>query len=243
MFKDDLFLKSRRKNSALLSNDDQLKDATLDFINLSNKYDYAYQRSWLGQPIIQLPEDIVAAQELIYEFKPDCIIETGISWGGSTLLYASILELIGNGVVIAIDKCIPDSIKEKLMGHSFSKRIKIVEGDITSSETIDKISKFSGEFFRVAAFLDTDHSHNHVLNELYNISPLISKGQFISVYATALEYINEPAHRKRLFGKGNNPLTAINEFLECSDEFELHGESNEKTLCSFAPSGRLIKVR
>ena len=223
--------------------DKETQLAATNLLSEINKHDYAYFWDWLGVPIIQQPEDIVHAQELIFQTQPDVIIETGIAWGGSTLFYASILELIGNGQVISIDRNIPDIVRTNLSRHRFSNRITLLEGDSINSEVHSSIRGHIPSGSKVSVFLDSDHSHDHVLAELLMFSEYVTKGNHITVYATAIEHLAEPIHRRRAWGKGNNPWTALEAFLSMSQDYEIDEKINAKSILGFAPLGRLKRMR
>lgn len=226
----------------------QAKDQTLmqlayEFVAESNKYDYAYQWTWLGLPIIQLPQDILISQDLIWRNKPDIIIETGIAWGGSVILYAAILELIGRGQVIAIDTTLPEHIKEEIKKYKFSNRITLIEGDSIKPETIEEVRKYLKPGKSVSVFLDSNHTHEHVLNELRAYGQMVTMGQYLTVYGTAIDTLPPPAHRKRTWGPGNSPLSAIKKFLQETGRFQVDEYINKVPLCTFSPEGRLKCVQ
>ena len=145
---------------------DALKDAAAQFNVQSNKAQYSYNFSWMGRPIIQYPQDMIAMQEIIWQLKPDLIIETGIAHGGSLIYYASIMELIGKGEIVGIDIEIREHNRREIENHPMYKRIKMVEGSSISTDTIDQVKKLSGGKQTVLVSLDSNHTHEHVLTEL-----------------------------------------------------------------------------
>lgn len=221
------------------SMDMKLQKLATNFLQATNKYDYAYHWTWLGLPIIQLPEDIQITQEIIWRCKPDYIIETGIAWGGSVILHAAMLELLGHGEVIAVDQFVPDHVRSEIMKYTFSRRIKLIVGNSIDTELVKSIREKIPTQCSVAVFLDADHSHEHVLNELRLYGPLVTHGQYLTVYGTAIEKIRAPNHRKRKWGKGNSPFTALEAYLEETTRFEVDEFLDMKPLCTFAPRGRL----
>lgn len=216
-----------------------LQNAAKKFIQISSEFDYAYQFKWLGLPIIQLPEDIVTTQEIIFKSKPDYIIDVGVSWGGSVLLSASILEIIGNGHVIGIDQSLPDHVREEILNSNLSHRITLIQGDSISKHVLSEVQNIIQKGSRVSLILDSNHEAQHVFQELCLYSPFVTNGQYISVYATAIEYLTAPSHRRRSWGKGNGPLTGLRKFLTGTDRFVQDEYYEKKCLCSFAPSSRL----
>ncbi len=195
-------------------------------------------------PIIQLPQDILITQEIIWQCKPDLIIETGIAWGGSVVLHAALLELLGNGQIVAVDSALPAHVKAEIMKYPFSKRIHLIEGDSVDMATIEKIKeRYVSPDKTVAAFLDSNHTHDHVLKELRAYGPLVTPGQYMTVYATAIENMPRSSYRKRAWGPGNSPLSAIEAYLGETNRFQVDSFLDMKPLCTFAPKGRLKCIR
>lgn len=219
-----------------------LHEASLNFITISDRLNYAYNWSWLNLPIIQMPEDIVLTQEIIWETKPDIIIETGIAWGGSVVLSASILELIGNGKVLAIDKVLPQHNIDEIMKYKFSNRIKLFEGSSTDSSIFESVSQLIKPTDKVLLLLDSNHTHEHVYDELNMWSQFVKPGGYIVVSDTVIEEIPEQTHRQRPWGKGNNPRTAIDKFLEENKNFTRDNIYNFKALNSFTRSGYIKRI-
>ncbi|GMQ82800.1 MAG: cephalosporin hydroxylase family protein [Rhodothermia bacterium] len=237
MFDRESFERSKREQAFAQSNDKNLRRISLDFVVESDKYAYGYQWTWLGVPVIQLPQDILITQEIIWNTKPDLIVETGIAWGGSIVLYAAILELIGNGRVIGIDVALPDKNRREIMKYPFSRRITLYEG---SSVEPDIVSKVVAEFSRgekVMVLLDSDHTHDHVLQELRMYAPLVTPGQYLVVSDTVVDDIPIQEHRPRPWSRGNNPKTALNAYLKETDRFEIDDEIDAKLLVSYSPNG------
>lgn len=225
------------------ADDTDLRFLATKFVQESNRYDYAYHWTWLGSPIIQLPQDILVTQEIIWKCKPDLIIETGVAWGGSVVLHAAILELIGKGEVIAIDSTLPAHINLEINKYKFSNRIHLIKGNSVDNSVISKVQKYISNGKSVSVFLDSNHTHDHVLAELRAYGPLVTVGQYLTVYATAIETLTQPAHRNRPWGPGNSPMSALKYYLEETDRFQIEGILDMKSLCTFAPQGRLKCIR
>jgi cephalosporin hydroxylase len=239
---DRVDFESKKKQAAnLLSQNVGIKKRAMDLLVDANNYMYSHQFTWLDVPVIQLPQDLFVTQEILFKTKPDLFIETGIAWGGSVLFHAGILELIGNGHLIAIDRVLPDKIKEEIAKHPFSKRITLIEGDSTDPSVLKKVSELVHGNKKVGAFLDSNHEHFHVLNELRAYGPMVTSGQYLTVYATAIEFLPEPRVKNRPWGHGNNPLTAMHEYLKENKNFSIDTQFENKLLSSFAPNGRLIR--
>ena len=217
----------------------ELHDAALNFVEVSDKLNYAYNWTWLDLPIIQRPEDIVLAQEIIWETRPDVIIETGIAWGGSVVLYASILELIGNGKVYAVDKVLPQQNIDAINKYNFSHRINLFKGSSTDQSIIEQISKYIKPTDNVMVLLDSNHTHEHVYNELKAWSRFVTPGNYLIVSDTIVEELPEQKHRPRAWGIGDNPMTATNQFLAETDQFTRDNIYNQKALSSYTRNGYL----
>jgi cephalosporin hydroxylase len=239
------FLSEVEASIELRGKDAELRAASMDWLKKSGKHKYVYSFQWLGRPIIQIPQDIVMMQELIWEIKPDLIIETGIARGGSIVFYASMLELIGGGgKVMGIDIDIREHNRKEIEKHPMFRNMHLIEGSSVSTDTlrlVDDYIKANG-CEKVLVALDSNHTHSHVLEELRLYSPYVKKGSYIVVFDTAIEDIPE-ASTDRPWGKGNNPKTAVWEFLRENDRFEIDEKIDAKLLVSAAPSGYLRCVR
>lgn len=231
------------QHRAELGRDESLQKQALELVVSANKYEYAYMQSWLGMPIIQLPEDILITQEIFWADKPDVVIETGVAWGGSVVLHASLMELAGNGKVLAVDQVLPTHLRAEIMKFPFSRRIHLIEGDSASACVFETIKAEIRTADKVAVFLDSNHSHDHVLAELRSLGKLVTKGQHLTVYATAIEKMPKSTHRTRPWAPGANPMTAIDAYLQESDRFIIDNDWDNRSLVSYAPKGRLLCVR
>ena len=220
-----------------------LKKSAKKFMAESTVPKYSYNFSWMGRPIIQYPQDIVAMQELIWDIKPDLIIETGIAWGGSVILYASIMELIGKGRVVAIDKVLPDKNRDAIAAYPFSSRISLIEGSSLDVDVHSQVQSLIRKDDTVMVMLDSNHTHEHVLEELRLYGPYVSRDQYLVVSDTVVERIPEQKHRKRPWGPGDNPGTALASFLEEDGRFERDTNVNNKLLATFTPGGYVRRVR
>ncbi|MCX5815269.1 MAG: cephalosporin hydroxylase family protein [Proteobacteria bacterium] len=215
---------------------------------------YSYNFSWLGRPIFQYPQDIVAMQEIIWEVKPDLVIETGVAHGGGLILYASILELIGKGQVLGIDIDIREHNRRAIETHSMFKRISMIEGSSVSEEVVAEVRKVAKGKETVLICLDSNHTHEHVLAELEAYAPLTSSGSYCVVFDTVVEDLPEETSSDRPWNKGNNPKTAVREYLrrlkdegrKAADGAQLHFEIDKmienKLLITVAPDGYLKRI-
>jgi len=225
---------------ARMAADPQVKRTARDFFDATCKFRYTYNFSWLGRPIIQYPQDIVALQEIIWLVKPDLILETGIAHGGSLIFSASMLELIGGeGLVLGVDIDIREHNRVEIEKHPLSKRIQMIQGSSVDESIARKIHALASGRKRVLVILDSNHTHEHVLKELQLYSHLVTKGSYLIVFDTVVEDMPEDFFPDRPWGPGNNPKTAVTEFLKTNRRFEIDREIENKLLITVAPSGYL----
>ena len=233
----------KRKNAQAQAHDEKLKRLALDFIADSDHYGYGYQWTWLGMPIIQMPQDILVTQEIIWQTKPDLIIETGVAWGGSIVFYASLLQLIGKGRVIGIDTVLPEKNRREIMKYPFSPRIALYEGSSTDPEVLRKVTSNIRPNDTVMVALDSNHTHDHVLEELRLYGQLVTRGQYMIVSDTIVDDIPQQTHRPRPWGPGNNPKTAVKAFLKEESAFVIDTAVVERLLITYSIDGYLRRVR
>jgi len=229
-------VQSNASNAALVA-------AAQNFNTESNKAQYSYNFSWMGRPIIQYPQDMIAMQEIIWNIKPDLIIETGIAHGGSLIYYASILELIGNGEVLGIDIDIRTHNREQIEKHPMFKRITMLEGSSLSSEIVQQVADIAKDKKTILVSLDSNHTHEHVLKELELYAPFVTKESYIVVFDTIVEDLPEGYLPGRPWGKGNNPKSAVYAFLSDRTDFVIDHQIDNKLLISVAPEGYLKRVK
>jgi cephalosporin hydroxylase len=233
---------------AAIGADEALKARAAEFMEASLAPKYSYNFSWLGRPIIQYPQDMVAMQEIIWQVQPDLIIETGIAHGGSLIFSASMLELIasctGNqGEVLGLDIDIRPHNRAAIEAHPLFKRITMLEGSSISDDIIAQVTAKAAGKQRVLVCLDSNHTHDHVLAELEAYAPLTSVGSYCVVMDTVVEDVSDELSGDRPWGKGNNPKTAVWEYLKNHDEFEIDTSIHNKLLITVAPDGYLKRAR
>ena len=226
----------------------QGKNATL--LQVSSKFTeetiragYSYNFTWMGRPIIQYPQDMIAMQEIIWEIKPDLIIETGIAHGGSIIYYASILELIGKGEVLGIDIDIRDHNRIEIESHPMSKRITMLQGSAISEDIIEQIKPYAAGKKTVMVCLDSNHTHAHVLKELELYAPFVTVGSYLVAFDTIVEDLPADLYTDRPWSVGDNPKTAVHEFLKANDDFVINKEIDNKLLVSVAPDGYMKRIK
>ena len=225
------------------------KKAARDFLTQSVEARYSYNFKWMGRPIIQYPQDIVAVQELIWNIKPDLIIETGVAHGGSAVFFASLLELnaLSGGPKDAEVWCIEIDLRahnrEAILAHPMYPRLRIFDGSSLDKKIALEVSQKASRCERVMVILDSNHTHEHVLGELNLYAPLVTIGSYCVVFDTVIEDLDEIEFIDRPWGKGNNPKTAVAEFLKTNADFVIDYMIDEKLLISVAPGGYLKRIK
>lgn len=224
----------------------------------ANSFKYSYHFDWLSRPVIQYPQDLIALQELIWLVQPDLIIETGIAHGGSLVFSASMLALLdladaittgaiidpsrSNRKVLGIDIDIRAHNRVAIETHPLASRIEMIQGSSTSPEVVAKVRDIAADHQRVLVCLDSNHTHDHVLAELHAYAPLTSVGSYCVVFDTVIEDLPVDMFPDRPWGPGNNPKTAVWEYLETHPEFEIDKSVERKLLLTVAPDGYLRRV-
>jgi cephalosporin hydroxylase len=223
-----------------MASDPVVQKLARDFFLATCEYRYSYHFSWLGRPVIQYPQDLIAMQELIWQTQPDLIVETGVAHGGSLIYYASLLELIGRGGLVAgIDVDIREHNRTAIESHPLARRIALIEGSSVAERVVAQVRELASSRPRVLVVLDSNHTHEHVLSELELYSPLVRSGSYIVVFDTVIEHMPASAFADRPWGPGNNPLTAVDAFLKRSRRFVQDGSIDAALLISAAPGGYL----
>jgi cephalosporin hydroxylase len=222
-----------------MASDPDVKRLGTELFDKVSEYRYSYNFTWLGRPVIQFPQDLVALQEVIWTARPQVIVETGIAHGGSLIFTASMLELIGEGKVVGVDIDIRAHNREAIEAHPLARRIEMIEGSSIDQAIVDRVRAAVGDAERVMVILDSNHTHDHVLAELEQYSPLVTEGSYLVVMDTVVEQMSEDAFPDRPWSPGDNPMTAMRRFLEMTDRFEIDRETSDKLVLTVAPSGYL----
>ncbi len=236
-----------------------LKRATASFVDASLAAHYSYNFAALGRPIIQYPQDMVAMQELIWRVRPDLIVETGIAHGGSLILNASILALLDycdavqsrelldpakpRRRVLGVDIDIRAHNRAAIEAHPLAGRIDMIQGSSIDPAVVGKVRAHAAGYDRVLVSLDSNHTHDHVLAELEAYAPLTNVGSYCVVFDTVIENMPPGSYPDRPWDKGNNPKTAVMEYVSAHPEFEIDKTIDAKLLISVAPEGYLKRVR
>ena len=222
--------------------DENLGRLSREFFNETAKHKYSYHFSWMGRPVIQYPQDMMAMQEIIWALRPDVIVETGIAHGGSILFYASMFELIGHGEVIGIDIDIRAHNRDAIEAHPMSHRVSMIQGSSIDAAIVEQVrERVAGK--TVLVVLDSNHTHEHVLEELRLYAPMVSVGGYCVVMDTVVEDMPPDAFPDRPWGKGDNPKTAVWAYLKENQDFEIDVAVQNKLLITVAPDGYLRRVR
>ena len=238
------FENNRRHNISKISDDSSLRKQGVDFLVQSSLYQYSYNFDWLGLPIIQFPQDMVAIQEIIWQTKPDIIIETGVARGGSLILSASILHLLNeNGKVVGVDIDIRPHNRDAIEKHPLAFRIELLQGSSIDEEIVEQVKKHIKPTDKVMVILDSNHTHEHVLKELEVYSHLVTKGCYLVVMDTVIADMPDDYFPDRPWGAGDNPKTAVHEFLKATDRFEIDESIHNKLLITVAPDGYLKCIK
>lgn len=253
------FSQERVERVKQLAEDQNFKSLSKRWLEESMRKSYVYNFSWLDRPIIQNPIDIVAMQEIIWEVKPDLIIETGIAHGGSLIFSASMLAMLdycdavqtGTPLdtakpkrrVLGIDIDIRAHNREAIEAHPMSNRIDLIQGSSIVPEIIDQVKNRAKDYKKVLVCLDSNHTHEHVLAELLAYAPLTSVGSYCVVFDTFVEDVPADVFSDRPWHPGNNPKTAVWEYLKSHPEFEIDKSIQDKLLITVAPDGYLKRIR
>ncbi len=228
----------------------ELHEAAMNFIHKATLPKYSYNFTWLGRPIIQYPPDIIAMQELIWSIQPDLIIETGIARGGSLIFNASILALIElcspnpqiERKVLGIDIDIRPHNREAIQSHPLANRIQMMEGSSIDSQVISQVRGIAQQHKTILVCLDSNHTHDHVMAELEAYASLVSLNSYCVVFDTIIDDLPVDLLGERAWGPGNNPKTAVHQFLSSHPEFQIDETIHNKLMITVAPNGFLKRI-
>ena len=252
------FIEQVNNNIKSIGNDESLQALSRQWSQESNKCGYTYNFSWMGRPIIQYPQDMIGMQELIWNVRPDLIIEAGIAHGGSLILSASLLALLdmvdavennavlnpneSNRKVLGIDIDIRSHNREAIESHPMASRIQMIEGSSVDAEIIEQVKDVASNYKTVLVCLDSNHTHDHVLAELEAYAPLVTKSSYCVVFDTLIEDMPAELFPNNNWGPSNNPKTAVWEYLKTHPEFEIDESIHHKLLITVAPDGFLKRI-
>lgn len=241
-----------------MGEDEDMQALSRIWMRLITPHKYAYNFKWLGRPAIQFPNDAWAVQELIWKIKPDLIIETGIAHGGSLMFSASMLALLDMAEAIERGATIdPKESKRKVLGididirahnreaieaHPMASRIQMIQGSSIAPDVIAQVHAIAANYSCILVLLDSNHTHAHVLSELLAYAPLTSLGSYCCVFDTLVEDMPKEMFPDRPWGPGDNPKTAVREYLKGHAEFEIDKSIQHKLLITVAPDGYLKRI-
>lgn len=234
----EAFKKDGEREVAAMAADPELRSAARKLMDLANAKKYSYHFTWLGLPIIQYPQDMVAMQEIVWRTRPEVIVETGVARGGSLIYYASLLAMLGRGEVIGVDIDIRPHNRQAIESHPLADRIRLVQGSSIGQEVIDAVLSRVGNR-RALVVLDSNHTHAHVLAELRAYAGLVPPGGYLVVMDTVIEDLPPDAFPDRPWKVGDNPKTAVAAFLAERSDFEVDQHIEGKLLLTVAPGGYL----
>jgi cephalosporin hydroxylase len=238
------FFVERQQDIEAMSQDSKLKEKSLEWMLHADKYKYTYNFTWMGRPIIKYPADIIVQQELMWALKPDLVIETGIAHGGSIIFTASMMEMMGiDGEVVGIDVDIRSHNRELIEDHPMYKRITMYEGDSVDLEIVNKVKKHVENKKTVMVILDSLHSHEHVYKELKAYAPFVTSGSYCILPDTFIEFFPKGHYsHNRPWDVGNNPYTAMKQFLSENPPFEIDKEISDKAMITETIEGYLKRI-
>jgi len=238
------FLRLNEQAAHEMSSDQGLQRKALEVLVEADRHRWIHQTTWFGEPLLNLPHDMFAIQDIVWRTRPEFIIEVGVAWGGSVLFEATLLEILDGQKVIGIDIFIPPDLRQRLAMHGkLSERLTYIEGDSTAPDTLAQVKKLLGGSRKVLVILDSYHTHEHVLRELRAYAPLVGKDHYLICGDTVVERIPTQLHRTRPWGPGNNPATALKEFLSKTDRFVVDDAIDRRLLFSCHPGGYLKAVK
>lgn len=229
---------SAMRTASLLerANDPEFQEISASWLRKSVNHKYSYQFDWMGVPIIQYPEDLIAFQEIVWRTKPDVILECGVARGGSLLFWCSMLELTGKvPKVIGVDIAIHEHTRRALSESKYADEIILIEGDSSNHETLSKVLDQIGASEKVMVILDSNHTEEHVFKELQLYAGVVSQGCYLLVLDTVIEFLERDANRP--WGPGESPWTATQKFMTSRDDFENDRTIESKLTFSAAPNG------
>jgi cephalosporin hydroxylase len=235
------FEEVRQKSALAMSKDNDLLRRAREVLIDADRYRWIHQTNWFGEPVLNLPQDMFALQDIIYRTRPQFVIELGVAWGGSLLFHSTLLTILGGDKVIGVDIYIPDDLKTRLNSHgSLSDKIHLINGSSVETDTLVQIRSIVKDCRETLVVLDSHHSHDHVLAELRLYSSFVGKGHYMVCSDTVVEYVPSQDHRPRPWGPGNNPKTALDQFLLECGRFKADTDLDSKLLFSCNPGGYLV---
>ena len=236
------FERRRRSDSIALGRDRRTFDLAVEALTAADQHNYTYLWNWWGLPIIQMPADIMATQEVVFAAQPTVIVETGVARGGSLIFMASLLQLLGRGKVVGVDIDIRAHNRDSIERHPMAHRIELLEGSSISPSVVNQVKTLINPDDRVMVVLDSDHSRDHVLAELRAYGPLVTPGQYLIVADTLLGQIDgskTPDKRSKIYLPTDEPFAALQDYIRETNRFEIDEALNGKLVFASSPGGYL----
>lgn len=239
------FQDERAAAIASMGADEELRRKSIDWMLHADRYKYTYNYTWMGRPIIKYPNDMVVQQELMWRLKPDLVIETGIAHGGSIIFSASMMEMMGiDGEVVGVDIDIRPHNRAEIENHPMMKRITMIEGSSTAPEIFEQVKAKAEGKKCVMVVLDSLHSHQHVYDELQLYPDLVTVGSYLLLPDTFIELFPRGYYsHNRPWDVGDNPMTAMRQFLSEDDRFEIDEEIDNKLMITEGIKSYLKRVK
>jgi cephalosporin hydroxylase len=239
------FLNERRADIEEMGADEELRQKSIDWMKHADRYKYTYNYTWMGRPIIKFPNDMAIQQELMWELKPDLVIETGIAHGGSIIFTASMMEMMGiDGEVVGVDVDIRKHNRDAIEAHPMMKRITMYEGDSVAPDMVERVTQHAKGKKCVMVILDSLHSHAHVYKELQAYADMVTVGSYCVLPDTVIEFFPKGYYSDtRPWDVGDNPYTAMKQFISEVDHFEVDKSLTNKAMITETIDGYLKRVR
>lgn len=255
---EQVFAQERLDRVQAYAQDAEFQSLSQSWLRESMQRKYVYNFDWLGRPIIQYPNDMVAMQELVWRVRPDLIIETGIAHGGSLVLSASLLAMLdmcdaieagqtmdprkSRRKVLGIDIDIRAHNRAAIESHPMADRIEMIQGSSVAPDVVERVHAFAKDYPRVLVCLDSMHTHDHVMAELQAYAPLVSVGSYCVVFDTFVQDMPPGFFSDRPWDVGDNPKTAVREWLQGRSDFVVDAQWDQRLMVTVAPQGFLRRV-
>tara|TARA_B110000003_G_scaffold273491_1_gene311344 strand:+ start:11062 stop:11799 length:738 start_codon:yes stop_codon:yes gene_type:complete len=234
------FVKNAKKNSYALASNAKINKLKFKLFAESDKYNWCYQHYWLGEPILQTPEDIIKIQDIIFKEKPEIIIEIGVAWGGLLLFYDSLAKSLPVKKIVGIDIFMPKDLKLRLKKKA-SNKVKMIEGSSLDKRIFSMITKMKKKYKKCLIHLDSNHTEQHVLKELILYDKIVNKDDIIIVGDTIINYV--PEYRPREWNRTHNPKTALDIFLKKNKKYKLLKQWSNNLLLSNNINSHIKKIK
>lgn len=239
------YTQQRKEDIERIKQDRQFEQSSTDYLTLLIERRVAYQTSWMGEPVLQLPQDLLATQEILYRTRPDFIIEVGVAWAGSLLFLAHMQKVFGGKKVIGIDTFIPQDLIDRLRTKGeIANQIELIEDSSLSDSCHERLQELVAGSDNVLVHLDSNHTAEHVLSELALYSQYVGAGNYLICGDTHVELVPKGTYQGKEYDRGNNPMIALRGFLdsELGKGFRVDDDLTAKYALSLNPGGFLVRT-